>query len=187
MVSVTDDVSADIGVFFNMAGKWTEFAKDASKEADWVAALATAEVRAAVGRLESKQRETVTAHYGMPIPLVTLLDGYERFGDNTLPDDPRRPADVRHTMNGNTMWFVWSAFAEACLRIGGAIPAEFWRGMSRAILIGLLNDGLYRGRFRVTGFAADASGKAAIRAFVKSLPVANISAELRSRYRDFLP
>ena len=187
MVSVTDDVSADIGAFFNIAGKWTDFAKDATKEADWVAALAVAEVRAAVGRLESKQRETVTAHYGMPIPLVTLLDGYERFGDNTLPDDPRRPADVRHTMNGNTMWFVWSAFADACLRIGGDIPAEFWQGMSRAILIGLLNDGLFRGRFKVTGFTADASGKAAIRAFVKSLPVANISAELRSRYRDFLP
>ena len=187
MFHVTPEVSADIGVVFNVVGKWNVFAKDATKEADWVAAIAPPDVRAAIGRLEAHQRDTVTTHYGRPIPLLTLLDGYERFGDNSLPNDPLRPADVRHMMNGDTMWFIWSAFADACLRIGGTIPAEFWQRMARAILTGLLNDGLFRGRFHVTGFTPDASGKVAIRTHARTLPVANISSELRSRYRDFQP
>lgn len=186
MFNASEQVSADIGVFFGLVSKWMDFAKDATQEAAWAAALAPANVRDAVGRLEEKQRSTVVAHYGQPVPLLTLLDGYERFGDNSLPDDPQRPADVRHTMNGDTMWFVWSAFVDACLRIGGAIPAEFWNGMARAILEGLLNDGLFRGRFTVHGFTADPAGKAAIRAHVRGLSAADLPAELQRRYRDFL-
>jgi hypothetical protein len=186
MFNVTDPVSADIGTFFGAVNKWMEFAKDATQEPAWAAAIAAADLRDAVSRLEARQRDTVVKHYGKPVPLLTLLDGYERFGDNSLPDDPLRPADVRHTMNGDTMWFIWSAFTDACLRIGGTIPTEFWQGMGRAQLTGLLNDGLFRGRFRVTGFAPDASGKVAVRDHARTLPVANLQAELRSRYRDFL-
>ena len=186
MFNQSVSVSKDIGTFFNVVDKWMEFAKDASKEAAWVTALAATEIRDAVSRLESRQRETVIKHYGTPVPLFTLLDGYERFGSNTLPDDPLRPADIRHAMNGENMWFVWAAFADACLRIGGTIPEEFWRGMARVILTGLLNDGLFRGRFTVKGFTPDASGKVAIRDHARTLPATKLFAEMADRYRDYL-
>ncbi len=116
---------------------------------------------------------------------MTLLDGFERFGADTLPDDPQRPQDVRHRMNGKIMWFYWSAFADACLRAAeAAIPKEFWIGLGRGILLGLLNDGLFRHRFAVRGFTADDAGRQAMRDFARRLAPDKVAAELAARYRD---
>jgi len=57
-------------------------------------------------------------------------------------------------MNGRVMWFYWAAFCDACLRLApspAGIPAEFWVGLGRGVLLGLLNDGLVRGRSRSPG------------------------------------
>ena len=89
------------------------------------------------------------------------------------------------------MWLFWASFAEACVTLGSspaspavAIPVEFWRGMQRALLVGMLNDGLFRGRFPVNGFPAGATGQAAVKAFVQALPDSQLKAELRTRALD---
>ncbi len=176
----------DINAYFAAADEYFAFATDPGAEPDWATALLNSDVVAAVQRLEQRQRETVISHYGSPVPLLTLLDAYIRFGDNSLPDDPLRPVDVRHNMNGQSMWFFWAGFGDACVRLSltTGISSEFWFGMSRAILVGLLNDGLFRGRFTVTGFTPDADGKAAVLNHVQGISDSDLQNELISRLRD---
>ncbi len=184
MFQATPQTSADINTFFGVATLWFQFSNDPSREPMWDAAVKRPEIVGAIGRLEQRQRETVTAHYGRPVPLLTFLDGYERFGDNSLPDDPLRPQDPRHNMNGRSMWFFWAAFSDACLRLAAttAVPAEFWFGMFRVQLVGLVNDGLFRGRFTVNGFEATPQGKSDIRTRFVGLPDSDLAAEARSRF-----
>jgi len=176
----------DINVFFEAVFTYIEFAKDSTLEPDWQSAAQQPAFNSAVQRLEVQQRDTVTLRYGKPVPFQTLLDGFERFGNNTLPDDPLRPADVRHNMNGQSMWFFWAAFIDSCLRLASStsIPQSFWHGISRAILMGLLNDGVFRDRFTVTGFSADDAGRDLIRKHVRDLPEGDLQAELMTRLRE---
>lgn len=184
MFQATPQTSADINSFFGKAPLWFQFAHDAANEAAWDAAIREPEVVEAVERLEQRQRETVISHYGQPIPLLTLLDGYQRFGDDSLPSDPLRPQSPRHNMNGRSMWFFWTAFSDACLRLAPetAIPAEFWHGMLRVQLVGLLNDGLFRDRFPVEGFEATPEGKVAIRDHATNLDDSQLTADARARF-----
>jgi hypothetical protein len=187
MYQATPQTQDAIGVFFPAAESWMAFAKDPAQQPGWVAQLADPAVRDAVLWLEALQRDTVTDHYGRPVPLLTLLDALEKFGADQLPPDPQRPQDPQHRMNGRGMWFYWSAFCDACLRLAptqAVIPAEFWIGLGRGILLGLLNDGLVRGRFAVTGFPAGPPGQPQTRDFARQLPAADLSAELAKRYRE---
>jgi Ferritin-like len=187
MFHATPETGDDINTFFGITDLWMAFAKDGAQEAAWTTALADASVRQAVARLESHQRLTVTQHYGSPTPLPTLLDGFERFGDDSLPDDPARPRDVRHRMNGAIMWYMWSAFADACLRLAPVVPSingGDWDSLGRAILLGLLNDGVFRRRYVVNGFTADDAGKQAMRKLVLDLTTAQLPAELATRFRE---
>jgi hypothetical protein len=174
------EVQDAIGAVFNFFPAWQSFARDGASEKAWTAALAADGVQAAVALLSARQKQTVESHYGTPVPLLAVLDGFERFGNNGLPDDPLRPKEPRHNMNGPIMWFVWSAFAEACLRLD--VSADFWRFYTRAILCGLLNDGVYRGRFKVQGFTADPEGYLKIYAYSQQVADADLPAELRARY-----
>lgn len=183
MFSATPEVNAAINTFFAAADKWFAFAAGTAAEAEWQAKVDEPAANAAVLLLEERQRATIMTHYGTPVPLLTLIDGYERFGDSTLPLDPLRPVDPQHNMNGDFMWFMWSAFASACLRTP-AVPNEFWRGVSRAILVGLMNDGLFRGRFPVVGFDVTPAGKIAVRNHVAALADADIEDELVRRFLD---
>ena len=182
MYQATPPVRDAINVFFGAASQWMAAAGDPAQLAAWDAAIRTPVVRAAVTLLAGKQAETVHAFYGTPVVAATLLDGYERFGDGSLPPDPLRPQDRQHQMNGEVMWFYWSAFADACVRLG-LVPA-FWTTIMRAILLGLLNDGVFRGRFRVVGFAANPADKIAMRSFVTSLADRALPAELMRRFTD---
>jgi hypothetical protein len=187
MFHATDEVRQDIETFFGVADAWLAAATDPAREPDWAAAVADAAVRAAVGRLEARQRQTVIDHYGRPVPLLTLLDSFERFGDDSLPDDPDRPQDRRHRMNGAVMWFYWSAFVDACLRSASpaGIPAEFWRAMARGVLLGLLNDGVFRpNRYTVKGFTRDDAGKQKMRDHVRGLGPDKLAPELARRYSE---
>ncbi len=184
MFHAVSPVPEDLDAFFTVAPLWMAFARDPQREGEWNLALADAQVGQAVGRLEARQRDTVAGHYGKPVPLWTLFDSFQRFGDDSLPDDALRPQDLRHNMNGASMWFFWGAFADACLRIQAGIPSEFWLGMGRAILVGLINDGLFRQRFSVQGFTADAAGQSALRNFVAALAHADVSSELCKRFRE---
>jgi hypothetical protein len=187
MFQADSATQAAIDAFFGAAGQWLAFAKDAAQEPAWVTALADAAVRDGIGRLEGLQRDVVVLHFGRPVPMLTLLDGFARFGADQLPDDLQRPVDPRHRMDGKVMWFFWSAFCDACLRIAGteaSIPAEFWQGLGRGILLGLLNDGAIRGRFRVTGFAGDKAGQQQMFDFARQLGADQLQGELAKRYRE---
>jgi hypothetical protein len=186
MFHATDEVSDAIGTFFDKAPLWLGFAADPAREPAWQAALQEGPVRAAVVLLEGKQRDTIVKYFGRPVPLGSLLPAFRRFGDDSLPNDPQRPADQRHNMNGQVMWFMWSAFCDACLRLGASasIPVPFWVGMARAILVGLLNDGLIRGRFSVQGFDATPVGQEAVQQFAHDLADAALPAELARRFRE---
>jgi hypothetical protein len=186
MFEATPEVGDAISAFFEKAPLWMAFAADPAREPDWQAATQDAAFRDALGLLEGKQRETVLKYFGTPVPLESLLYAFRRFGDNSLPNDPQRPADMRHNMNGRVMWFMWAGFCDACLRLASpsGIPESFWYGMARALLVGLMNDGLIRGRFTVVGFAASPAGQDALQQFVSGLTDDQLAEELRRRFRD---
>jgi len=179
MFESTPEVEAAVGAFFGAAPEWMRWAGGTGTEAAWSAAIAAAEVRGAIASLAIRQADTLVAHYGTPVRLSEALDSFEDFGGNRLPDDPLRPQDPRHNMNGPQMWFFWSAFTDACLRLG--IGGALWTAIGRCVLLGLLSDGLFRGRFTVRGFTADAAGRTAARAHAKGLEAARLSTELARR------
>jgi hypothetical protein len=117
-------VRAAINRTFEFLGSWVGFARDASQKQAWIDSLAGDPIRQAVAMLSDCRKQTVQAHCGVPVPLLMLLDGLERFGDDGLPNDPDRPQAPRHNMKAAIMRFVLSAFAEACVRL--EISAEFW-------------------------------------------------------------
>jgi hypothetical protein len=178
----TADVRAAINQTLEFFDSWIAFARDASQEQAWIDSLSGEPVRQSVAMLSDRQQQTVEAHYGVPVPLLTLLDGFERFGNDGLPNDPNRPQAPRHNMNAAIMWFVLSAFAEACIRL--EISAEFWVFYMRAILCGLLNDGLFRGRLTVQGFQATPEGRLAVFQHAQTVADADLPAELRRRYME---
>ena len=182
MFEATREVNAAIDAFFNVVARWMAFARDAAQEPAWVDATRT--VEASLAFLSPRQVATVHDFYGDPPELPLLLESYERFGAGTFPPDLERPEDSAHQMNGATMWFIWFAFADACLRRG--VDAEFWATQARVILLGMLNDGVFRSRFRVTGFSADPAGQEAMRAYVTDLASVELPAALRLRYREAL-
>jgi hypothetical protein len=182
LVHRTPEVDAAVGRFFGVVGRWLDMATGQGSEADWQAALEDGETQAAIALLAARQAETVTTHFGNPVPLLTLLDCYDRFGGDRLPEDASRPSEPHHNMNGPRMWFFWSAFADACLRLD--LEPTFWRGHLRAILLGMLNDGIFRGRFTVVGFEPTESGREAMTAHVRALGPDNLVAEAAQRYRE---
>ena len=153
------EVQGAVGQFFGVVGNWLAFATDPAAEQQWVDAIAQPPARDAISLLSSRQAETIRQHFGSPVQFLTLLDAYERFGNDSLPDDPLRPQRPRHSMDGAQMWFNWSAFGDACLRLG--FEPELWRAHLRAILLGLLNDGVWDSREpeRLERFGKDDRGE----------------------------
>ncbi len=185
LFQATRQTQEDVGQVFTVFDVWSAFARCAGKESEWLAAIATPDVAAALRRLELLQRETIQQSFGMPVCLADLLSCWERFGDDSLPEDALRPANPRHRMNGETMWFMWAAFVDAAIRHSASnatIPTDFWIAVSRATLLGCLNDGVFRGRFPVQGFAATLDGKDQMRTFVETLPAPKLGAEFRKRF-----
>lgn len=179
-----DKVPAELDAMNSFMGEaailWMIYAQDNGKEQDWVAAINAAAMKRALSLLSTRQIQIVQEHYGNPVVWQNVFDSYEKFGDDSLPDDPLRPDDRRHNMDGPNMWFMWSAFADACLRL--EIDIEFWKNAVRAILLGLMNDGLFRGRFQVQDFSADEVGKKAMREHVQSIANDELHDELVKRY-----
>jgi hypothetical protein len=180
MFNAPPDVTAAINAFFAVAPRWFAFAKSQSTESAWAASLQSAAVQSALALLSRRQRDTVERAYGSPIDVDDLFDSYMRFGSGSLPPDPLRPQDPDHKMNGREMWFFWAGFADACLRSN--IDPDFWNIEIRAILIGLIHDGLFRERFSVQGFTKDAAGSSQVLAYARNLGEPALAHELRMRY-----
>lgn len=58
-------------------------------------------VRQAVAMLSDSQQQTLQAPYGVPVPLLTLLDGSERFGNDGLPNDTDAPGAPAEDQRGH--------------------------------------------------------------------------------------
>lgn len=185
MNSATQSAVADVIAFMDIArSAWLAFAGDPAHETDWKTAISQNGMPAIIARLEQSQRNTVVQAYGLPVAFLSLLDAFEKFGRDDLPDDPLHGDDPRHRMDGRTQWFIWGAFADACLRQGSPLPVDFWSAMLRVILAGLINNGLFRGRFPVQGFSRDAAGAAAINLHVRSLNDNELASQLIRRFQD---
>jgi hypothetical protein len=178
MFNAAPDVQDAVGVVLELFPAWREFAKDPAREGDFAAAIQGAAVEPTLRLLSGKQKATVERHYGTPLPLLALLDSYQQFGAGTLPGDPLRPVDPHHQMNGAALWFVWCAFVESAVQKN--VDPDFWRFLLRAILCGMLSDGLERGRFTVEGF--DKGRPEEIFAFVQQIAESDLLPEARRRY-----
>ncbi|MEK6233227.1 MAG: hypothetical protein N2C14_00795, partial [Planctomycetales bacterium] len=179
---------AATGQSFQHASHWADFARGNITAAELTEEATNVDVAAAIQLLANRQMHTVESVYGNSVPLLTLLEGYELFGrgvaNDGLPPDPLRPSDPNHQMNGPRMWFNWCAMADACLRQTTPIHPEFWRGHMRAILLGLLNDGVIRERFPVDGFSkADPQVAQKMKDHVIALNDNDLQAELASRFK----
>lgn len=148
-------------------------------EVGWTHWIADAANRASLDLLAVRQLETVRRHYGNPIQEAGLLSGFELFGRGELPPDPQRPLHPNHQMDGEQMWFIWAAFVDACIRAG--IETADQQKIGRGVLVGTLNDGVFRQRFNVVGFTRDDAGKAAMRNHVSALGGNELLAEFRAR------
>jgi hypothetical protein len=180
MFNAPPDVVAAINLFFPVVPIWFSYAKSPAAEQEWSDAIQSKLVQEAIELLSAKQAQTVERFYGSPPDLNALLDSYTLFGSGNLPPDALRPQDPDHKMNGREMWFVWCAFADGALRSN--VQTEFWYVECRAILVGLLHDGLFRGRFNVQGFSPDSAGSAGILALARGVREGELSRELRTRY-----
>lgn len=188
MFNVRPEVGQAISVIFRLAQRWDGFVRGSVAESAWVAELNQAANRAAIERVAVRLIQTTEAHYGNPVPGLTLLESYELFGRGErggLSPDPLRPADPQHQMNGPQMWFNWCTLVDACLRLNPPVQPGFGRGLVRALLLGLMNDGLFRDRFPVIGFSKDdPNAAAALRQHVLSIPDDLLDEELARRFRD---
>lgn len=180
MFNTLPDVKSAIDDFFESAPKWFNYAKSPAEEQKWDKDVKSKAVQSAIALLSDRQAKTVERFYGSPPDLDDLFDSYKRFGSGTLPPDPLRPQDPYHNMNGREMWFFWAAFVDGAIRSN--MQKSFWFIEGRAILVGLLHDGLFRGRFDVQGFTRDSAGSTQILAFARGISDADLCRELRTRF-----
>ena len=83
--------------------------------------------------------------------------------DNGCPDNPVQP----RSRSGEAATLAGPNPTEAQVQV---TLHPFASLLARAVLPGTLNDGLFRQRFTVVGFSADASGKQAMRKHANDLP-----------------
>lgn len=176
----TPQVAQAIQAVMGRTVVWRRLAKGMATDAQWQTQVQA--MNADLDILSALHMSVVSSFYGAPLQQSALFMSFQQFGANALPADPLRPDDPEHTMNGNSMWFVWSAVADACLRLN--IDTAFWEILCRAVMIGSANDGLMRGRFQVVGFTPDPAGQAAVLTYFSALPANVLRTELTRRYRD---
>ena len=131
-----------VGGFMSMsAGVWPGWGA-ASSEANWLSAIAQPEIVKHIRYLSTHQLRIITGFFGQPI----AQDRFNRccwlFGQGTLPDDPLRPRDKKHRMDGATQWLIWLGFADAAIRTG--LEVASWETVLRSVAMGLVADALFR-------------------------------------------
>jgi hypothetical protein len=181
LFEATDEVREAVGTFFGAVETWFALARGVTAEGDWANVLALPETQGAIAVLGAGQETTVRQFFGNPPRNADLALAYERFGEASLSRDPQRP-QRDHRMDGEVMWFIWLGFAEAARNLGR--EAAFWEAFSRAILLGMMSDGVFRGRFTVQGFSADAAGREAMRSRVRGLSPEGLTTEGRTRFAE---
>ena len=109
--------------------------------------------------------DTVAQFYGNPIQQEDLFDAFAKFGEMSLPPDSLRPLSPRrqpqgygqhqhspeyHTMNGENEWFLWFGVGMAAIESGFEVDA--WLALSKAVMIGIIHDGIFRRRFSISNY-----------------------------------
>jgi hypothetical protein len=148
----------DIGTFFGVASNWPGFIQAPPNIPNWLNQIRTTDVSAAAKFLSDNQLRIMRTNFGDPIDLNSLADAYWHFGSGDLPLDPLRPADMHHWMDGASMWVIWLAFADTCIRLG--IDAANWSNIIKFISLGLVGDALFRDRnasekLKITRYSAN--------------------------------
>ena len=153
-----DDTRAAIGDFFNVAQTWPGFNQKTALAA-WTGAIAATDVKNAAQFLSDNQLRVIKQHFGDPLDQNSLNEALWQFGKGSLPPDNQRPQDRFHRMNGSTMWMMWLAFADACIRSGMNAPQ--WTNVAKCICLGLVGDALFRtdrspsSRLKISRYRAD--------------------------------
>jgi hypothetical protein len=158
MFNASNETNTDIGAYFSAAQSWPGTA-DPPDVAAWTDAIGSSAVGDALSYLSLHQLTIMRAHFGTPLDHNALAEGLWQFGRGTLPSDPLRPQDPQHQMDGATMWLIWLAFADACMRRD--IQPTDWTALARSICLGLVGDALFRTdrpaaeRLKITRYRAD--------------------------------
>jgi hypothetical protein len=131
---------------------WMQYMKSSTDNdyQNWINTIKEPSSLKSIKYLSKKQRATVEKYYNEN-DSSELMDSYEKFGKGSLLNDPLRPQDPEHKMNGPSMWAIWLCSVDATLRTKSDTP-DFWYMMSKAILIGMTNDGVMRNRFPVLNY-----------------------------------
>ena len=81
-----------------------------------------------------------------------LFDSLWKFGGNLLPPDPQIQIPPRRTMNSPFDWFWWIPYLETSLRANDLQESDL--RLARAWQVGIVADGLIRGRLAIPDFNA---------------------------------
>ena len=184
MYQATKKTQRKVNQVMGTAESWMAFALDPEREKEWAIAITGDETQRAIRSLMKQQRDTVIKYYGKPLNIAEFTESFEKFGDDSLPNDLQRPQDVRHNMNGPVMWFVWAACIDACLRSSMESLHDFARTLGRGVLVGLINDGLFRKRFPIAGFDLEEGTKKKIREYVDRVDKSKLQQEFLRRFRQ---
>lgn len=169
-----------VGEFFGAVANWLAFATNPAAEPARANAIAQPAAREAISLLSSRQAETIRQHFGNPVQFLTLLDAYERFGDNSLPDDPLRPARPRHSMDAPAN-VVQLGGIRRCLPAAG-LRAPNLAGPPARNLAGPVQRRSLPGPLHGNQVPSHAAGKQAMRDHVRNLDDAALQPELRARF-----
>lgn len=134
--------SEAVGDFMNMSGGVWPGWDPALSEAAWQAAIAKPAVVNHIRYLSTHQLRIMRSFFGNPIAQDRLNRCFWLFGQGTLPDDPLRPRDKKHQMDGATQWLMWLGFADAAIRSG--LEVASWETVMRSTAMGLVADALFR-------------------------------------------
>jgi len=101
------ETNGAVGRFMNASGGVWPGWDPALSEAAWLAAIAQPSVVNDIRYLSIHQLRIIGNYFGAPISQDQLNRCFWLFGQGTLPDDPLRPRDPKHQMNGATQWLMW--------------------------------------------------------------------------------
>lgn len=134
------------------------------------------------------------------IDALAYLDAMERFGKNTLPEnperfacipehDPRKSTSLHHTIEGHIMWFAWAAHLECVEMVSPkeSQNAELWPLLMAGTAMGCSFDFAFRKRCRTRSeyLSADIEAGSRIwrRALHLSLDFKQAASEVRQLFR----
>lgn len=114
----------------------------------WTDFVSDPDVQASFEHVRLHQRRIIDAYYG--VSQNNLFDSLWKFGGNLLPLDPQADIPPNRTMNSQYDWFWWIPYLELSLTADDMTEVDLQLG--RAWQVGIIADGLVRGRLEIPDF-----------------------------------